>query len=69
MTERFGSAFENVPLKRRGPGSEFMASFEKAKQSFGTSENESFEIHPIDMQGNLQQEHYDPDEAAVILSK
>ncbi|KAL2138658.1 hypothetical protein VTI28DRAFT_6461 [Corynascus sepedonium] len=69
MTERFGSTFENVPLKRRGPGSEFMASFEKAKQSFGTSENESFEIHPIDMQGNLQQEHYDPDEAAVILSK
>jgi hypothetical protein len=69
MTQRFGSAFENVLPRRKGPGSEFMASFEKAKQSFGTSENDSFDIYPIDMQGEFAQEHYDEDEAAVILSK
>ena len=69
MTRRFGSAFEDVPPRRRSPGSGFMASFEKAKQSFGSSDNDSYEIHPIDMQGDLDQEHYDEDEAAVILSK
>ena len=46
-----------------------MASFEKAKQSFGTSENDSFTIYPIDMQGGFAQEHYDEDEAAVTLSR
>lgn len=46
-----------------------MASFEKAKQSFGSSETDSYEIHPIDMQGELDHKHYDEDEAAVILSK
>ncbi|KAL2181474.1 uncharacterized protein P884DRAFT_281709 [Thermothelomyces heterothallicus CBS 202.75] len=69
MAERFGSAFEDVPLRRRGPGSEFMASFEKVKQSFGISENVSFEIYPIHMQGEFDEEHYDPEEAAVILSR
>jgi hypothetical protein len=69
MTRRFGSAFEDVPPRRRGPGSGFMASFEKAKQSFGSSENDSYEIHPIHMQGELDEDHYDEDEAAVILSK
>jgi molecular chaperone DnaK (HSP70) len=69
MSRRFGSAFEDVPLRRKGPGSEFMASFEKAKQSFGTTENDSFEVYPIDMQGEFGQDHYDEDEAAVILSR
>jgi hypothetical protein len=46
-----------------------MASFEKAKQSFGSSENDSYEIHPINMQGELDPDHYDEDEAAVILSR
>lgn len=46
-----------------------MTSFEKAKQSFGTTENDLFEIYPIDMQGDLAPEHYDEDEAAVVLSK
>ncbi|KAL2164318.1 hypothetical protein VTH06DRAFT_3534 [Thermothelomyces fergusii] len=69
MEERFGSAFENVPLRRRGPGSEFMASFEKVKQSFGVSDDVSYEVYPIDMQGTFDDEHYDPEEAAVILSR
>ncbi|KAK4152182.1 heat shock protein SSA3 [Chaetomidium leptoderma] len=69
MTRRFGQAFESVPARRKGPLSEFMASFEKAKQSFGTSENDSYEIYPIDMRGGLRRDHYDEDEAAVILSK
>ncbi|KXX73243.1 Heat shock protein SSA3 [Madurella mycetomatis] len=74
MSKRFGKSFDDVPLKRKGPGSEFMASFERAKQSFGTagfgtSGDESFEIYPIDMQGSLNPDHYDEDEAAVILSK
>ncbi|KAH6612882.1 hypothetical protein B0J18DRAFT_447382 [Chaetomium sp. MPI-SDFR-AT-0129] len=69
MTRRFGAAFENVPPRRKSPGSEFMASFEKAKQSFGTSENDTFDIYPIDLQGDFAEEHYDEDEAAVTLSR
>jgi hypothetical protein len=69
MTRRFGAAFENVPLRRKSPGSEFMASFEKAKQSFGTSENDTFDIYPIDLQGDFAEQHYDEDEAAVTLSR
>lgn len=74
MSKRFGKSFDDVPLRRKGPGSEFMASFERAKQSFGTasfgtSGDESFEIYPIDMQGSLNPDNYDEDEAAVILSK
>ncbi|KAL7919154.1 hypothetical protein ACQKWADRAFT_323202 [Trichoderma austrokoningii] len=69
MTNRFGKSFADVPVKRKGPGSEFMASFEKAKQSLGSSENDSFEIYPIDMQGDFNAEHYDVDEATVILSR
>ncbi len=69
MSRRFGSAFESVLPKRRGPGSEFMASFEKAKQSFGTSGNDSFEIQSLIMSGRFSPDHYDEDEGAVILSK
>ena len=69
MNRRFGKAFQGVPLRRKGPGSEFMASFEKAKQSFGTSQNDTFEIYPIDMEGDFDTEQYDEDEAAVILSR
>ena len=46
-----------------------MASFEKAKQSFGTSENDTFDIYPIDLQGDFAEQHYDEDEAAVTLSR
>jgi hypothetical protein len=74
MRERFGKAFEEVPQRRKGPGSEFMASFERVKQNFGatgfgTSDHECFDVHPIHMEGDLHPEHYDEDEAAVILSK
>ena len=46
-----------------------MASFEKAKQSFGTSGNDSFEIQSLIMSGRFSPDHYDEDEGAVILSK
>lgn len=74
MHERFGKAFEDVQQRRKGPGSEFMASFERLKQNFGaagfgSSDDECFEVHPINMEGDLNPEHYDEDEAAVILSK
>ncbi|KAK3387751.1 hypothetical protein B0H63DRAFT_542149 [Podospora didyma] len=74
MSRRFGKAFGEVPLKRRGHGSQFMASFEKVKQAFGTAGhdafgNDCFEIHPINMQGYFNPDHYDEDEAAVILSR
>ncbi|KAK3374126.1 hypothetical protein B0T24DRAFT_577000 [Lasiosphaeria ovina] len=74
MAVRFGKSFEKVPPKRRGPGSQFMASFERVKQSFGTSgrnafEADRFDIHPIDMLGTFNTKQYDEDEATVFLTK
>jgi hypothetical protein len=74
MRTRFGNAFNDIPQRRKGPGSEFMASFEKVKQNFGaagfgTSEDEFFEVHPLNLEGVFDPEHYDEDEAAVILSR
>ncbi|KAK2875390.1 hypothetical protein FQN49_001639 [Arthroderma sp. PD_2] len=38
MQERFGAAFRCLPLKTKGPGSNFMEAFEQIKQDFGYSE-------------------------------
>lgn len=37
MQRRFGQAFQEIEMKRKGPGSRFMNSWEGIKRSFGTS--------------------------------
>lgn len=69
MLKRFGPAFQNAPAKQKAPSSNFMISFEKAKQSFGSSENDSFDILPIKMRDVENPDYYDKDESTVKLSR
>ncbi|KAK0654927.1 hypothetical protein B0T16DRAFT_432585 [Cercophora newfieldiana] len=69
MLTRFGTSFEKAPPKFKGAGSHFMQAFEKAKQSFGSLENDTYEIGPIPLGSNHKAKHYDIDEECVILSK
>lgn len=70
MSERFGDAFDSLPLKRKGPGSDFMRRFEAIKRDFGNSDEErSFEI-PISMTiEDPNPEHFDDEERMVILHR
>ncbi|KAL4734478.1 actin-like ATPase domain-containing protein [Aspergillus similis] len=69
MSDRFGEAFDNLPLKRKSPGSEFMRKFEVIKRDFGHSDEETtFEL-PLNMTlSEPNSDHFDDEERLVILS-
>ncbi|KAF3480439.1 heat shock 70 kDa protein 12A [Arthroderma uncinatum] len=70
MLERFGDAFRDLPLKTKGPGSDFMDEFEKIKHDFGYSESgdENYEL-PLDISlSDPDPKHFNCDERLVILS-
>lgn len=46
-----------------------MTEFEKVKHSFGSVDNDSYEIGPIPLGVGHDAEHFDEDEEAVILSQ
>ncbi|KAE8370730.1 actin-like ATPase domain-containing protein [Aspergillus caelatus] len=69
MSDRFGDAFNNLPMKRKSPGSEFMKQFETVKRDFGSSDElTTFEL-PLNMTvSNADPEHFDEEERIVIIS-
>lgn len=69
MLKRFGDAFRDLPLKLKGPGSNFMSAFDRIKQDFGSSNvEESYEL-PLDMSlENPNSEYFDDDERLVRIS-
>ena len=69
MITTFGNAYTKLDIRRRGPGSRFMDSFESAKRNFGwSSDDMAIEIGPIDMEiPNTSQ--YDDFEQLVKLSR
>jgi hypothetical protein len=67
MAETIGKSFEVAPPKFKGPGSHSMQAFEKAKQNFGSVDNDTNEIGPIRLGSNHRAEHYDFDEECGIL--
>ncbi|GIJ81658.1 hypothetical protein Asppvi_000157 [Aspergillus pseudoviridinutans] len=69
MSDRFGDAFDNLPTKRKGPGSEFMKKFEIIKRDFGNSDEETtFEL-PLNMTvANPDPEFFDEEERLVLIS-
>ncbi|KAF2137317.1 uncharacterized protein K452DRAFT_341303 [Aplosporella prunicola CBS 121167] len=72
MLKTFGKAYENVQPKRRGPGSNFMRSFETAKRTFsGDFPNadgmQDIEVEHINMK-TLSTPKYDADEATLKFS-
>lgn len=69
MSERFGDDFDSLPLKRRGPGSEFMKKFELIKSDFDPSAEEITQELPLQMDPtDPNPEHYDDEERLVLLS-
>ncbi|GFF98153.1 heat shock 70 kDa protein 12A [Aspergillus udagawae] len=69
MSDRFGDAFDNLPTKRKSPGSEFMKRFEIIKRDFGNSDEETtFEL-PLNMTvANPEPEFFDEEERLVLIS-
>ncbi|EFR01012.1 hypothetical protein MGYG_04014 [Nannizzia gypsea CBS 118893] len=70
MSRRFGKAFNMLPSKKKGPGSEFMRKFEMIKKDFGYNMEED-RIHelPLNMIANeVKSEYFDAEERLVMLS-
>ncbi|KAL3430242.1 hypothetical protein BDV09DRAFT_202347 [Aspergillus tetrazonus] len=69
MSERFGEAFDKLPMKRKGPGSEFMRRFETLKRDFGVSDEQDVHELPLNMTlDNPDPKYFDGDERMVIIS-
>ncbi|KAL5045389.1 hypothetical protein BDW71DRAFT_215236 [Aspergillus fruticulosus] len=69
MSERFGEAFDKLPMKRKGPGSEFMRRFETLKRDFGVSDERTIYELPLNMTvDNPDPKFFDEDERMVLLS-
>jgi hypothetical protein len=70
MSARFGDAFDSLPVKRKGPGSEFMKKFDSVKRDFGYSNEPTTYELPLKMSvSNPNPEHFDEEESVVILSE
>ncbi|KAJ0417519.1 hypothetical protein BJY00DRAFT_325500 [Aspergillus carlsbadensis] len=71
MKCRFGKAFESLPRRRTGPGSEFMNKFEIVKRDFGLKTEEDDAIHQLPLNMVLPEvdpEHFDVDERLVLIT-
>ncbi|KAF5861274.1 hypothetical protein ETB97_000466 [Aspergillus alliaceus] len=68
MSDRFGDAFNNLPMRRKSPGSEFMKQFETIKRDFGSSdESTTFEL-PLNMTvSDPDPKHFDNEERMRII--
>ncbi|KAF3479675.1 uncharacterized protein GIQ15_06651 [Arthroderma uncinatum] len=70
MSTRFGEAFDKLPPKKKGPGSEFMKKFEFVKKDFGYSTFEE-EVHEIPLNMTVHDpdpDHFDEEERHVLIT-
>ncbi|KAG5291454.1 Hsp70 family protein [Histoplasma ohiense] len=69
MSDRFGDAFDNLLMKRKGPGSELMNKFEVIKKDFGHSDDPTIFELPLNMNAPYAKpEYFDDEERIVLLS-
>ncbi|PLB48506.1 actin-like ATPase domain-containing protein [Aspergillus steynii IBT 23096] len=71
MLERFGRDFETLPMKRKGPGSEFMNKFDIIKRDFTDPEDAEILELPLNMTMSklkLDPEYFDGDERQVLVT-
>ena len=70
MHDRFGKSFLEIDLRRKGPGSRFMNSFEHVKRSFGKNgPQQTKEIGPLNMSGVEDSDFYDEEDSLVKLTE
>jgi hypothetical protein len=69
MHRRFGKAFEELDMAKKGPGSRFMNSWESVKTAFkARTVDIPYEIGPLNMEGVSNSKFYDKAENMVILT-
>ena len=70
MHQRFGTAFDDIEMRRKGPGSRFMSSWESVKRGFSANHDPLVkEIGPLNMEGVSSSMFYDEEESMVRLSR
>ena len=70
LSKRFGDAFDSLPLKKKGPGSNLMKAFEQVKRDFGYSKDSHTHELPLNMYTEkADPEYFDDDERLVLLSE
>lgn len=70
MRQRFGSAFDEIEMRRKGPGSRFMNAWESVKRGFGAQGDSMVkEIGPLNMKGVESSQFYDDEEGMVRLTR
>jgi hypothetical protein len=70
MHERFGRAFDDIDMRRKGPGSRFMTSWESVKRGFGgQNDTQVKEIGPLNLKGIENSPFYDEEESMVRLTR
>ncbi|EEP75420.1 conserved hypothetical protein [Uncinocarpus reesii 1704] len=69
MSNRFGECFDNLPPKKKGPGSEFMNKFEIIKLDFGNDTDGTTHELPLRMEViETNPAHYDDEECLVMIN-
>lgn len=70
MMARFGPAWDNVELREKGPGSEFMNAWESVKRQFGDQGDDFvYEVGPLIMEGVHDSARYDTHTGMVQLTQ
>lgn len=67
MMTRFGSSFTKLDQKKKGPGSKFMQSFERAKRDFPRGFDKERGLGPLKVE-TKNPAYYDEDDATVKLT-
>ena len=69
MSKKFGSAFDKLPYKKTGPGSQFMKDFESHKRDFGSASyfDDEYDVTLV-IPGAEGSINYDEDEKLVKFS-
>ena len=72
MYKRFGKAFQDLPIHKRGPGSHLMEDFQRIKHNFDRNDHiEDLRIY-LKMKldpGELDSSMYDFEDEEIILSR
>jgi len=70
MRKRFGKAFEEIEMRRKGPGSRFMNEWERVKRSFGAKGDDQVkEIGPLNLKGVKSSQYFDDEDGMVRLTR
>lgn len=69
MSKRFGDAFDELSMKKKGPGSDFMGHFERLKKDFGVDTIDTTYEMTLNMRSSdFDPKYYDDADGVVLIS-